>query len=152
MPVARDDVWRNLNDPTLLMQCLPGCDVFERVDDDVFNVEMVVKIGPVKARFKGELSLTDVVEPVSFKMKGAGKGGAAGFVKGEADITLHAETDGVTVMAYSLVITVGGKLAQVGSRLVAGVAQSMSRGFFTRFVRLTSGDETMEVELETPDT
>jgi carbon monoxide dehydrogenase subunit G len=150
IPVAPEIVWRSLNDPEILKLCLAGCEVFDRTGDDSFEVIFVAKIGPVKAKFKGEMTLSEVIEPVSYTISGAGKGGVAGFAKGSAHVVLAASPEGAaTIMTYSVKASVGGKLAQIGSRLVNGAARKMANDFFSGFVRLVSGDENMEVQLET---
>lgn len=153
IPVAQSVVWRSLNDPEILKQCLPGCELFEPVDDTTFDIALTAKVGPVKARFKGEVKLSDVVEPNSYTISGAGKGGVAGFAKGSAEVALTPIEDGdATLMTYAVKATVGGKLAQIGSRLVTGAARKMADDFFAGFVRLVTGDEDLEVQLETLET
>ncbi len=149
IPLSRPEVWQGLNDPELLQACLPGCESFDRVGDNLFDVVLLAKVGPVKARFKGQVSLTEVVAPASYRMNGAGKGGVAGFAKGEAEIKLVAVEQDSTVMTCAVTATVGGKLAQVGSRLIFGAARKMATEFFGRFARLVTGDDAREVELET---
>lgn len=169
IPVRQALVWQALNDPEILKQCLPGCESFEAVADPVgdavadpvgdaaadkeFEVVLIAKVGPVKAKFKGEVILTDVQAPVSYKISGTGKGGVAGFAKGAAEVSLKSSDDGEsTLMSYQVTASVGGKLAQIGSRLVTGAARKMAADFFTGFVRLLSGDENMTVEIETLET
>ncbi len=150
IPVSQQIVWESLNDPEILKQCLPGCELFERVDEQSFDIALTAKVGPVKAKFKGDVHLTDVVEPASYTISGSGKGGVAGFAKGSAHVNLTPATDGQgTLMTYSVHATVGGKLAQIGSRLVTGAARKMADEFFAGFVRLVTGDENLEVQLET---
>ena len=153
IPVAQDVVWQSLNDPEVLKQCLPGCETFDLVAEDTFEVVLVVKVGPVKAKFKGEVALSDVVAPDSYKISGTGKGGVAGFAKGSAAVALESVQDGAaTLMTYSVHASVGGKLAQIGSRLVTGAARKMADDFFSGFVRLLAGDENLEIHLETLET
>lgn len=149
--VAQSLVWTSLNDPDLLKLCLPGCEVFRRCEDGSFEVEMTAKIGPVKAKFKGLLNLSDVNEPVSYTISGSGKGGVAGFAKGSANVRLEPLADDLTLMTYSVDATVGGKLAQIGSRLVMGAARKMANDFFSGFVRQVSGNANMDVVIETVD-
>lgn len=157
IPVRQALVWQALNDPDVLKQCLPGCESFDAVADPVgdteFEVVLIAKVGPVKAKFKGEVILTDVQAPVSYQISGVGKGGVAGFAKGAAEVSLKSSDDGEsTLMSYQVTASVGGKLAQIGSRLVTGAARKMAADFFTGFVRLLSGDENMTVEIETLET
>lgn len=161
IPVRQALVWQALNDPEVLKQCLPGCESFDAVADPVgdavgdteFEVVLIAKVGPVKAKFKGEVILTDVQAPVSYQISGVGKGGVAGFAKGAAEVSLKSSDDGEsTLMSYQVTASVGGKLAQIGSRLVTGAARKMAADFFTGFVRLLSGDENMTVEIETLET
>lgn len=150
IPVRTDQVWQALNDPSVLQQCLPGCQLFQAKGDNEFEIAVQAKVGPVKATFKGEVALSDVQPPVSYKISGSGKGGVAGFAKGGADVSLEATEDGeATLMSYRVSASVGGKLAQVGSRLVTGAARKMADDFFSNFVRQLSGDENMKVEIET---
>jgi len=111
---------------------------------------MIAKVGPVKATFKGEVTLSDVKPPESYSISGSGKGGVAGFAKGGAEVHLESiEDSAVTLMSYQVTASVGGKLAQIGSRLVTGAARKMANDFFTGFVRSLTGDPLMEVDIET---
>ena len=150
IPVAQSIVWSALNDPVILKDCLPGCQSFDRTGENSFEVVLVAKVGPVKATFKGAVTLNDVKPPESYRISGSGKGGVAGFAKGGAEVHLESIDDSAgTLMSYTVAASVGGKLAQVGSRLVAGAARKMASDFFTGFVRSLSGDPLMEVEIET---
>ncbi|MCZ6501630.1 MAG: carbon monoxide dehydrogenase subunit G [Gammaproteobacteria bacterium] len=152
IPLGLVQVWQSLNDPVILKQCLPGCEVFEPIGDSEFNFTLLAKVGPVKARFKGEIKLVDVNPPSSYTLTGAGKGGVAGFVKGFATVRLEEKTEEtVTVMTYSVKANVGGKLAQLGARLVFGAARKMANEFFTNFVRVICNDPDgkLEIKLET---
>src|SRR5262245_12047879 len=111
----RDKVWAGLNDPEVLRASIPGCESLERTDNGGFNATVVAKVGPVKATFKGEVMLSNVNAPVSYTISGEGKGGAAGFAKGGADVTLAEDGPEMTVLTYSARADVGGKLAQLGS-------------------------------------
>ena len=149
IPVAQSIVWNALNDPEILKDCLPGCHSFDRTGEDSFEVVLVAKVGPVKATFKGEVTLNDVMPPDSYRISGSGKGGVAGFAKGGAKVHLESiEGSAVTLMTYQVTASEGGKLAQVGSRLVTGAAKKMANDFFKGFVRALSGDPSMEVEIE----
>jgi carbon monoxide dehydrogenase subunit G len=140
LPRAR--VWQALNDPAVLKRCVPGCDLFEREDENRFKVGMTAVVGPVKARFNGRLILSDIEAPTSYSLSFEGTGGAAGFGKGNARVTLVDAEGGATRLSYTVNAQVGGKLAQVGSRLIDGVARKMADDFFTRFTRALTGDET----------
>lgn len=147
IPLGAKQVWRSLNDPVILKQCLPGCELFEAISDTEFNVTMMAKVGPVKARFKGEVKLLDVNPPISYTLSGMGKGGAAGFVKGSATVRLEEMGSSVTLMTYSVKANVGGKLAQLGTRLVAGATRKLANEFFTNFVRLICDDPDGKLEI-----
>ena len=149
LPLPRLEVWQGLNDPALLGACLPGCESFERAGEDSFDLVLLVKVGPVKARFKGQLSLAEAVVPQSCRMQGTGKGGVAGFVKGDAEIRLEALEEEMTEMTCIVTATVGGKLAQVGSRLIFGAARKLATEFFARFVQKTVGEDAEAVSLVT---
>lgn len=153
IPAPQEIVWENLNDPAMLKECLPGCQEFAARAENEFDVVVVAKVGPVKATFKGEVILSDVAPPSSYRIAGNGKGGVAGFAKGQADVSLVPTDDGNgTVMTYTVKAAVGGKLAQVGSRLVSGAARKMADSFFAGFVRQVVGGEDgkeIEVQIET---
>ncbi len=149
---AREQVWEALNDPDVLGACIPGCQEITRTDDTHFSARVKAKVGPVSATFTADMELTELNPPASYVIVGGVKGGAAGFGKGEASVNLTEESadDGaVTKLTYSVKASVGGKLAQVGSRLVDGAARKMADDFFAGFVRLLSGDETAEIQVET---
>lgn len=134
IPIAQQRVWEALNDPEVLRMCIPGCETIEKVTDTEFKVAMTAAVGPVKAKFNGKLLLSDLDPPNSYAIAFEGSGGAAGFGKGGAKVTLKPE-GGSTRLEYAAKATVGGKLAQVGSRLIDGIAQKMTDDFFTRFNR-----------------
>ncbi|GMV01430.1 MAG: carbon monoxide dehydrogenase subunit G [Burkholderiaceae bacterium] len=127
-----DATWAALNDPETLKACIAGCETLDRVADDEFLATMAMRIGPVNARFKGRLKLQDVVPPVSYTIAFDGQGGVAGFGKGSADVRLAPEATG-TRLTYAARAQVGGKLAQVGSRLVEGAAAKITDDFFAAF-------------------
>ena len=133
----RQQVWEALNDPQVLAQCIPGCESIERESDTEFLAKMKAKIGPVKARFESRILLSKLNPPQSYTISGEGKGGPAGFGKGSADVTL-AESDGNTTLRYTATLHVGGKLAQVGSRLVGGAARKIANDFFSKFVEVVA--------------
>lgn len=127
----RAAVWQALNDPAVLERCIEGCEGMQRSGEAQFIATVRTKIGPVSASFTGEVTLADLVPPTSYRIIGSGTGGAAGFARGEARVTLH-EADGGTLLEYALDAKVGGKLAQIGSRLVDGAARKMADDFFAR--------------------
>jgi carbon monoxide dehydrogenase subunit G len=127
-------VWRCLNDPAVLQACVPGCESFTAQGEDAYLAVVVAAVGPVKAKFKGSLSLSDKVAATSYKISGQGEGGIAGFGKMDAQVSL-ADVDGGTELTYLSTAEVGGKLAQIGSRLVSSVANKLADEFFKRFNR-----------------
>jgi hypothetical protein len=131
----RDKVWRSLNDPAILQQCIPGCESLEKVSDTELNGKVRAKVGPVSARFGGKVTLSDLDPPNSYKISGEGAGGAAGFAKGGAAVSLRDESS-ATVLSYKVEANVGGKLAQIGSRLIDGAARKMADDFFSRFAAI----------------
>jgi uncharacterized protein len=134
VPAAPDAVWAALNDPAVLKACVPGCESFERTGDDAYTLVMSARVGPVSARFTGRMTMTDIDPPHAYTLKFEGQGGAAGFARGDARVTLAPDGARQTALGYVAKAHVGGKLAQVGSRLVDGVAAKMSDEFFARFV------------------
>ena len=137
---SRQAVWEALNDAEILRQCIPGADTVEKLSDTEFAATVTAKVGPVKAKFKGNVTLSDLDPPNGYTIAGEGKGGAAGFGKGEAQVTL-AEDGDATILSYAVKATVGGKLAQLGSRLIDGVAKKMAGDFFTAFNELVSAEQ-----------
>tara|TARA_B100000212_G_scaffold102562_1_gene75623 strand:+ start:3372 stop:4001 length:630 start_codon:yes stop_codon:yes gene_type:complete len=135
----REKVWAALNDPEILKQCIPGCETLTKASDTNFSASVVAKVGPVKAKFSGEVELTELSPPSSYKISGEGKGGAAGFASGSADVKLEESDDGGTVLSYMVNAQVGGKLAQIGSRLIDSTAKKLSREFFDKFTELVDG-------------
>ena len=133
VPGAVETTWRALNDPEVLRACIPGCESIERVSDGEYKVAMVARVGPVSARFTGRLLLADLIAPTSYTLKFEGQGGAAGFANGSAKVALAAADNG-TRIDYAASAQVGGKLAQIGSRLVDGAAAKVADDFFARFV------------------
>ncbi|WP_316014843.1 carbon monoxide dehydrogenase subunit G [Roseobacter sp. HKCCA0434] len=136
----RNTVWAALNDPEVLKDCIPGCQELTGSPEEGFEATVVQKVGPVKATFKGAVRLEDVVAPVSYRIVGEGKGGAAGFAKGAADVALAEVPEG-TELAYTVDAKVGGKLAQLGSRIVDGFAKKMADQFFETFKNRVEGAE-----------
>ena len=137
----RTKVWDALNDPEILRQSIPGCQTVEKVSDTEFTATVKVKVGPVSANFKGNVTLSNIDAPNGYTITGEGKGGAAGFGKGSADISLTDADDG-TLLSYDVNASVGGKMAQIGSRLIDGTAKKLAGEFFASFNELVSGGET----------
>lgn len=138
--MSRDTVWAALNDTTILQQAMPGCDSFDATGENTFEARLVTKIGPVKAKFKFDVELSDLDPPNGYTISGAGQGGAAGFAKGSASVSLT-EQDGATLLAYNVQANVGGKLAQLGARLIDGVAKKMADEFFENFKEIVAAGE-----------
>jgi carbon monoxide dehydrogenase subunit G len=132
LAAARDVVWTKLNDPEVLKQCIPGCEELNKVSDTEFQAVATIKIGPVKAKFKGRVHLSDMDPPNGYKISGEGEGGVAGFAKGGAVVKLT-EKDGGTLLSYDVESQIGGKLAQLGQRLVQGTAKKLADDFFSKF-------------------
>ncbi|MBV9859162.1 MAG: carbon monoxide dehydrogenase subunit G [Alphaproteobacteria bacterium] len=141
IPAPRDRVWEGLNDPEVLKNCIPGCQTIEKVSDTEFTAKVVAKVGPVKASFSGKVSLTDLDPPAGYTITGEGTGGVAGFAKGSAKVALE-EDEGETVLRYGVQAQVGGKLAQIGSRLIDSTSRKMAAEFFGRFVSAMGPDGT----------
>lgn len=127
-----EQVWTALNDPTVLQQCVPGCDTFELTGENQYKIVMTATVGPIRAKFTGKLQLSDIQPPRSYKLSFDGSGGAAGSGKGTAAVVLSPAPEGTTLQ-YTVSATVGGRLAQVGARLIDGVAKKMADQFFVRF-------------------
>jgi uncharacterized protein len=136
---GRGVVWSALNDADVLRRCIPGCQSLEKLSDREMSATVVAKIGPVKATFKGAVTLENMVPPESYTIVGEGKGGVAGFAKGSADVSL-AEDGDATVLSYSVKAQVGGKLAQLGSRLIVSTSRKMADEFFGKFKEIVEGD------------
>ncbi len=136
---TRDEVFAALNDAETLHRSIPGCEELEKVSDTQFNALVRAKVGPVRARFRGEVTLSDLNPPESYTLAGQGKGGAAGFARGEASVQLKADGD-ATLLSYDVSATVGGKLAQLGGRLIDGAAKKLAAEFFENFQKIVGGD------------
>ena len=133
LPASRQTVWEKLNDPEVLKGCIPGCQSLERTGDNGFAATAKIKVGPVSATFNGAVTLSDLDPPNGYKISGQGEGGLAGFAKGGATVKLSDAAQGSTVLSYDVEASVGGKLAQLGGRLIDGVAKKMADDFFNRF-------------------
>lgn len=136
----RMTVWAALNDAEVLKACIPGCDELTGSPEEGFAATVTQKVGPVKATFRGEVTLSDIVPGESYTISGEGKGGVAGFAKGGAKVRLSDAETGGTVLTYDVSAKVGGKIAQLGSRLVDSFAQKMADQFFERFQNRLEGD------------
>ena len=132
IPAPPDAVWAALNDPAVLKDSLPGCESLERVDDATYKAAMAAKIGPVSARFNGTMRITDSTPPTGYTLRFEGQG-AAGFANGEARVTLAPAAGNATLLHYDVKAQVGGKIAQIGSRLIDGAAAKLADDFFARF-------------------
>ena len=137
LPARRQVVWEKLNDPDVLKACIPGCQSLEKTGDASFKATAKIKIGPVGATFSGAVQLSDLDPPNGYRISGEGQGGIAGFAKGGATVRLT-EADGGTKLAYDVEANVGGKIAQLGSRLIDSVAKSMADKFFANFAAAVS--------------
>jgi hypothetical protein len=136
IPRNRDAVWKALNDPEVLRRVVPGCETLEMVADDRMRAQVALKVGPVKARFTGDISFSDVVPPISYVIAGEGRGGIAGFAKGTATVRLEEVGPEETLLHYHTRVDVGGKLAQLGARLLASTAKKLTRQFFDDFCKV----------------
>ncbi len=138
-PASPEKVWESLNDVEILKASIPGCEELERHDQNSFSGVVVLKIGPVKARFKGKVTLADLNPPNGCSIVGEGEGGIAGFAKGTAIVSLLAVPEG-TEVSYKIDASIGGKIAQLGSRLMAGTIAKLSDQFFSKFATLVNAD------------
>jgi carbon monoxide dehydrogenase subunit G len=132
LPASRDTVWAKLNDPEVLKSCIPGCEQLDMNGENEFQAVASVKVGPVKARWKGKVRLSDLDPPNSYRISGEGEGGVAGFAKGQAKVAL-ADKDGGTLLTYDVEAQIGGKLAQLGQRLINSAAKKTADDFFVKF-------------------
>ena len=145
IPAPRQKVWNSLNDPQVLRACIPGCEKLERTGDNAFTATAGLKIGPISARFNGKVNLLDIDEPNSYRIEGEGQGGVAGFAKGGATVRLS--DDGpFTLLTYEAKAQVGGKIAQLGARLVDATSKQMADQFFNRFTNEVSGPAEIAAE------
>ena len=132
LAITQQQAWTALNDPAVLKTCIPGCDKVESTGENQYAIGMSLKIGPVSAKFSGKIMLTDIMPPESYKLSFEGQGGPAGFGKGSAAVKLTPNADGCD-LSYTANASVGGKIAQLGQRLIDGAAKSMAEDFFKRF-------------------
>lgn len=133
LPADRQTVWAKLNDPDVLKACIPGCQTLDKVGENGFSAVVKIKVGPVSATFKGNVDLTDLDPPNGYKISGSGEGGIAGFAKGGAVVSLSDAEGGGTLLTYEVEANVGGKIAQLGARLIDGVAKKNADQFFASF-------------------
>jgi uncharacterized protein len=140
IPAPREKVWEALNDPEVLKACIPGCESLEMTSPTQMSAAVTAKVGPVKAKFKGEVTLENLNPPEGYSIVGEGKGGVAGFAKGGADVHLEADGD-ETILTYEAKAQVGGKLAQLGSRLIDSTARKMAEDFFGKFSAMVGGED-----------
>ena len=141
LPADRATVWAALNDPEVLKRCIPGTQELEKVSDTEFQATVCAAVGPVKAPVRGRVVLTDLDPPNAYTIAGEGQGGVAGFAKGGAKVRLADANGGGTRMSYDVEATVGGKLAQLGGRLINGVAKKYADEFFANFAKELAGEE-----------
>ena len=146
IPAPREKVWAALNDAGILQQCIPGAETVEQTADDAFEATVKAKVGPVSARFKGKVKLTNIDAPNGYTISGEGSGGAAGFAKGSADVSLVDVPDGGTKLSYAVKAQVGGKLAQIGQRFIDSTAAKMSEEFFSNFSKVAGQPEAAPAE------
>ena len=132
LPASRETVWAMLNEPAVLKSCIPGCESLDKDSDNEFRAVATIKIGPVKARWKGKVRFSNLDPPSSYRISGEGDGGVAGFAKGGAKVSL-ANKDGGTLLSYNVEAQIGGKLAQLGQRLINSVAKKTADDFFENF-------------------
>ena len=138
LPADKATVWARLNDAATLQAAIPGCESLEKLSDTDFKAVVKVKIGPVSARFNGKVHLTDIQPPDSYRIAGEGEGGVAGFAKGGATVGLT-DSDGGTLLTYNVEAQIGGKLAQLGQRLINGSAKKLADEFFANFAKAVQG-------------
>ena len=139
LPASREVVYAKLNDTEVLKACIPGCEELNKTSDTEFQAVATTKIGPVKARFKGRVQLSDLDPPNGYRISGEGEGGVAGFAKGGAKVVLSDKDEG-TLLTYTVEAQIGGKLAQLGQRLINGTAKKLADQFFANFVKAASGN------------
>lgn len=135
---SREAVWNALNDPEILKQCIPGCQTLDKTSDTEMTATVKLKIGPVSASFAGNVTLENIKAPESYTIAGEGKGGIAGFAKGGADVRLEEDGD-ATLLSYDVKAQVGGKIAQLGARLIDSTAKKLAGQFFAKFNEIVSG-------------
>src|SRR5580704_17288641 len=136
VPASRQAVWAALNDPDILRQCIPGCQTLEMTSPTEMTAKVIIRIGPVKATFGGKVTLSDLDPPSGYRITGEGSGGIAGFAKGSAAVKLSEEGPDATILSYQVDAQIGGKLAQLGGRLIDATAKKLAGQFFLSFGEL----------------
>lgn len=136
----RQEVWQALNDADVLKASIPGCQELEKISDTEFEAKVTLKIGPVKASFKGKVALEDIVEGEGYRIVGEGSGGVAGFAKGGATVSLEEDGPDATILHYDVDAKIGGKIAQLGSRLIDGTAKKLATEFFDNLAKSINGE------------
>lgn len=149
IPAPRQKVWEALNDPEILKQCIPGCETVEKLSDTELTAKVRAKVGPVSARFGGKVTLSELDPPNGYRISGEGTGGPAGFAKGGATVKLADDGDG-TKLSYVAEANVGGKLAQIGSRLIDATARKMADDFFAKFAAVVGAGAPAPAAAEVP--
>lgn len=139
IPASTEKVWAALNDPAILKQCIPGCEALDMSSPTEMTATVVFRVGPVKATFGGKVTLSDLDPPNSYRISGEGSGGVAGFAKGGATVRLEAQGPDATVLHYDVDAQIGGKLAQLGSRLIDSTAKKLAGQFFESFGEVAGG-------------
>lgn len=134
VPASVEATWLALNDPAILKECVPGCEEIELTGDNQYAVRLRAKVGPVSAKFAGRMTITDMQPPHAYSLTFEGQGGVAGFAKGSAHVTLAEDGPAATLMTYEVEALVGGKLAQIGARLIDSAARKLADDFFATFV------------------
>jgi uncharacterized protein len=139
IPASKENVWAALNNPDVLKQCIPGCQSLEMTTPNEMTATVVLRVGPVKATFGGKVTLSDLDPPNSYRITGEGSGGIAGFAKGSATVKLSEEGPDVTILFYEVDAQIGGKLAQLGGRLIDSTAKKLAGDFFASFGEVVGG-------------
>jgi carbon monoxide dehydrogenase subunit G len=140
---SREVVWAALNNPEILKQCIPGCQTLDMTSPTEMTAKVTIKVGPVKANFGGKVTLSDLDPPKGYRITGEGSGGVAGFAKGGAAIQLEAIGDSETVLHYEVDSQIGGKLAQLGGRLIDSTAKKLANDFFSKFVAIVTDGQSI---------
>lgn len=143
---SREAIWRGLNEPVVLKKCIPGCDSITKDSDTTMTAKASIKLGPLKVPFKGSVTLSELNEPVSYRISGQGQGGLAGFASGSAFVTLTAVSAHQTRLDYDVEAQVGGKMAMLGSRLIDSTAQSLATKFFTKFASVVKSQQAAQLK------
>lgn len=138
IPENREKVWQHLNDVETLRKAIPGCEMLQREPDGAMTATVKIKIGPISAKFNGAVTFSNIEPPSGYRITGEGQGGIAGFAKGAADVTLAEEGEG-TLLTYVVEVNMGGRIAQLGQRLIVGTARKLSDQFFTDFAKAMEG-------------